>query len=977
MLFPPKKPKWQHSDPKVRLAAIAEIEPIQTEVLLQIALYDAEPSIRAAAITKLDDLLILDEVAAQSSDPRIVELATGKSEEKRAALLQTAGDPDMHLEHLASIKNASTLIRLASTSYHTSIRLRCLDRLPEQGELEQVAMGQCGKSVAEVLVERLDDQEILTRLAQHGGNKFIKRLCAEKLIAQRQREAAGKAEHAEERSQQILDTARRLSTSLEWDLVRQRLAQLKTEWESLDGSLQHGFGKQFYETIDHFESRYADHISARKRQQQQEEQLLKEQFSETLQQIRRLSPSDNIASVALSLKGYRTTCEDLLEKLPAAMGRELHLELTEACRQFDDRLVRYEQEHQKAAEYEARFNQKKETVQEPAQLLEELESLLREIESAEWQQFEPKALKDKISIEKTTRSGVLIQTEAEGQQQKELVPEQLARLTLELGELAKRNDMAAAMARFREIDGWFNGPEFEISDCPAELKKRYRAERARFLAKQRDFFAVEEWQRWANRNIKEKLIDEANGLETLDDFASVFAKLKKLQLRWKETGKVVAKDDRKLWLRFHELCEGQFNRCRPYLEELEKIRQQQVERYNAIVEEAKALSGSDSWQTTAGRFRAWQNEIKEFTAVPAETRRDLHLLFRREANSFFERRRQHQQEIEREQEKNYRLKEALCQEAEKLAATPEPNLSKEFRRLQKEWKGIAPVSRKKEQQLWQRFRKACDQFFQWQDDDRKNNLVPKSELIDKAAAIAAQAETADDFRSLAEEMTALQNRWKEIGPLPKAESQPMWERFRSEVRRFYSIRQRSLSTLQGEKRENQRRKEGILEEIERLAGSIQDKEATEKIKGLQKQFHAVGPSPKGEDQHLRQRLQTLCDNFFKGRSSYFAQLRENRDKILLEKETLIFELQQLVNYSPKRMPPKGPRTLDLAMQLKLALEGNFAMAERDKHQARREEVNRIQKKWKALEKLPFGQERELQKRFQEALDYHERQNRRK
>lgn len=977
MLFPSKKPKWQHSDPAVRLTAIEAMDHSEADELAMVALNDVEPAVRLAAVNKLEDFASLDRVAAQSVDPRVVERAVEKGEEKRAALLREEGDLGIHLQYLDRINSPAKLIFLACTSFHIPVRLRCVARLNKQGDLEQAAMGQCGSSVAEALVERLHDPEILARLSLNGGSKTVRRLSQQKLRNLQEPDSTGEEEQVQKKVQEIVENAARLSSSLEWDLTRQRLDQLQGELEELGGAYHDRLAEQFQDAVDGFNKRYADHLAAGEKQKRQREEIgdVKARFAEILQQIRQLSSPGSGASPRPSVADYCSKAEELLPKLPAALREELHLQLASACREFGENQTCYETERRKAEQLESRFKEKKETIQNSVLLLEELQSLSKAIEREDWRQYLPVSLKKKIDSEKISQTALLEQSRAAEQQQKELAAEKLSRLIREVEELGKAKDMTAAMSRFREIDAGSDAAAHAAADCPPELNQRYRAARARFLVRQRDFFAFQEWHLWANRNIKEKLIEETIVLEELDDAARLFAGLKQLQARWKETGSAGSKQDRQLWLRFHQQCEKLFSRCLPYLDELEKKRQIQIERFNTIIEEAKGLSGSTAWQTTARQFQAWQGEIKEFTEIPASIRNELHLLFRKEANAFFERKRLNRSEIERQQQRNYQLKEQLCLEAEKLAAAPAPGLAVELRKLQNEWKGIAPVARKKEQQLWQRFRKACDQYFHGMDEDRQKNLAQKQVLVEKAAAIALQAETVDDFRPLAAELVELKDQWKAIGPVPKAESQPLWDRFRSEVERFYTIRKQSLATLNDEKRENQRRKEGILEDIEKLADSIHDREATEKIKDLQKQFNAIGPSPKGEDQRLRERLRALCDNFFKGRSNYFSQLREHRKKVLQEKEALLFELQQLVNYTPKANRKKEPRTLDLAAQLKLALESNFAMADRDKKQARREEMKRIQKRWNALDNLPFKQEKELQQRYQEVLDFFERQKR--
>ncbi len=410
MLFPLKKPKWQHHNPTVRLNAVEKIDPSQVEVLCQIVLQDEDPTVREAALDTLEDLAALDQIAAQSPDPRVVRLAGRKSEEKRVVLLQSEGDLETHLEHLARINSTTALVSLACTSWHIPIRLRCLDRLHQQADLEQVAMGQCGRSVAEALIGRIDNGQILSRLSLNGGSKLIRRLSEQKLKDNQQQETEDKTDQSELRAQQLVDTASRLSSSLEWDLARQRLSQLKTEWDSLAGLRHQQLAARFYEAVARFERRHAEYLLTREEGRQQEEKArqLQAQFSDILRQIRQLPPPDGTSSPLAAVEEYRSRGERLLEKMPAtALTEELQGQLAETCRQIAEKCSRYTAECRKAEEYEGRFIQKKETIQDPALLLEELHSLQKAIGSAEWHQYQPVALKGKIEMEMTALASLL------------------------------------------------------------------------------------------------------------------------------------------------------------------------------------------------------------------------------------------------------------------------------------------------------------------------------------------------------------------------------------------------------------------------------------------------------------------------------------------------------------------------------------------------------------------------------------------
>ena len=90
-----------------------------------------------------------------------------------------------------------------------------------------------------------------------------------------------------------------------------------------------------------------------------------------------------------------------------------------------------------------------------------------------------------------------------------------------------------------------------------------------------------------------------------------------------------------------------------------------------------------------------------------------------------------------EMQENLRKKVAICEQAEAMMNSEEwKKTTDAFVELQRQWKEIGPVSRKKSEQLWKRFRAACDTFFENRnansDDPTINlylNLKSKRNLI--------------------------------------------------------------------------------------------------------------------------------------------------------------------------------------------------------------------------------------------------------
>ena len=66
-------------------------------------------------------------------------------------------------------------------------------------------------------------------------------------------------------------------------------------------------------------------------------------------------------------------------------------------------------------------------------------------------------------------------------------------------------------------------------------------------------------------------------------------------------------------------------------------------------------------------------------------------------------------------------KQALCDRAEALAGSTDwVKTASEIQGLQAEWKTIGPVARGHEKAIWERFRRACDQFFTRRQEDLKH-----------------------------------------------------------------------------------------------------------------------------------------------------------------------------------------------------------------------------------------------------------------
>ncbi|HTJ68958.1 MAG TPA: DUF349 domain-containing protein [Actinospica sp.] len=199
-------------------------------------------------------------------------------------------------------------------------------------------------------------------------------------------------------------------------------------------------------------------------------------------------------------------------------------------------------------------------------------------------------------------------------------------------------------------------------------------------------------------------------------------------------------------------------------------------RKEAIVAEAEQLSESGQWKSTGERLRALVDEWKAVPRLDRKSDDELWNRFAAARSAFAKRRKAHFAELDAEREVARGRKEDLVEQAEELAATPitQPSdwaeTAQGFRDLMARWKKAGHAQREVEDKLWVRFKAAQDGFFAARNADLdkrdagfKENLAKKQELLTEAQALLPVT----DLKAAKTALRALQERWEEVGPVPR------------------------------------------------------------------------------------------------------------------------------------------------------------------------------------------------------------------
>ncbi|HJS58739.1 MAG TPA: DUF349 domain-containing protein, partial [Vicinamibacteria bacterium] len=361
----------------------------------------------------------------------------------------------------------------------------------------------------------------------------------------------------------------------------------------------------------------------------------------------------------------------------------------------------------------------------------------------------------------------------------------------------------------------------DLAHAPGKLAQRVRAARAALFAKTQPLREADDWTRWSNAAIQEQLCERMESLFSRDDFERAAREFHDCDQRWAEARHAPRDEAEGLRARYQSArarmkgkLDGFF--ARKHAEEGEHLKLKLE-----LVSKAEALVESTDWGKTAAELRALQTRWKEIGAVPHRKSEEIWKRFRSACDRFFTRQKEDLKKRKDEWKENLAKKVALCESAEALAASTEwEKAASEVRRLQADWKAVGPVRRNQSEEIWQRFRKACDTFF---DRYKHRDQVAADARRGERGALLAELEAllpkdggADAPDGLAARIQALQAQARQK-PLPPTEEQAANERFLQLRGRLVAAYPAAFKGTDLDPETTRTRKEKLLAQVEALA----------------------------------------------------------------------------------------------------------------------------------------------------------------
>ena len=349
---------------------------------------------------------------------------------------------------------------------------------------------------------------------------------------------------------------------------------------------------------------------------------------------------------------------------------------------------------------------------------------------------------------------------------------------------------------------------------------------------------------------------------------STFNAFRELQQRWRETGIVPQANVKELWETYNLHVENFYN----YIKINKELRDLDLKRnYEAKVqlcEAAEALMLEPSIVTAFRKLQDLHDQWRETGPVANEYKEALWERFKEASTRINKQHQEYFEKLKEEQRHNLELKTELCVKVEELSSeilTTRKEWNKASERLieiQKVWKTIGFAPQKDNARIYERFRNACDKFFEQKREfyeqlktEMDTNLQLKTEICEQAESL----QESEQWKKTTDELIALQKRWKEIGPVPRRYSDAVWKRFRAACDRFFERKSAHFSGVDAQHEENLQAKLALLTEME--AADISEG-GFEMIKEFQRRWNEIGFVPLRQKDEVQQRYRAVVDGMF-------------------------------------------------------------------------------------------------------------------
>jgi len=432
----------------------------------------------------------------------------------------------------------------------------------------------------------------------------------------------------------------------------------------------------------------------------------------------------------------------------------------------------------------------------------------------------------------------------------------------------RRAEVEAKKKEFLEEGG--DEKDFIVPEDETEAQLRTLI--TEFKEKRNVLTVDEERQKETNLIIKQHLIERLKILtESQDDFNKRYNEFRDIQRKWKEIRIVPQEYSRELW-RNYQLYNERFydivkinNQFRDY--DFKK----NLEMKTVLCETVERLANDKDAISAFHQLQKLHQQWREIGPVSKEHRVSIWDRFKAASAIINKKQQTYYDDLKGQEEKNLERKEAICKELEEIDVSTLKTIrdwerkTEKVMSLQKKWRSIGFANRRQNNKIFDRFRAACDNYFNKKSEFYKvikketdKNLELKKALVEKAELL----KNSEDWKETSKAFVELQNEWKKIGPVGRKYSESIWKQFIAACDYFFDRKSKESTSQKTEEVENLEAKKSLIEKIKTIDKRLTDDEALTLLKGYVAEWNTIGYVPFKEKDKLHKSFREVIDKQF-------------------------------------------------------------------------------------------------------------------
>lgn len=939
------KPKPQDPKPETRIRALASLSG-NDAALLALLRNDPDPLVRQAALAKVTNLLLLEERAAQDADPTVQAAAR---ERLRVLLTGTAAaDSPPLAERLAFLDSRwpTYAADLVGQGKETELRLAALAQISDLEAVRQVAMSGTPTDVQLAALARLVSESDLETVARHtrNRNKRVYRAAQERLdVYKAERERLSGIE-------QICTRMEALAAEPGTGPNDTRFHTLEKVWNSVEAHAPQPLQARYQQARAQVTARTAPVPAAAPAPEPTPAPTPAPTMPPTVDDL-------TLQVLLLRLEQADELTPELSEAVQAALAGQ---DDTAA----DSPLIQSIRERERQLHGADSHTERLQALLQQAEALGE-RSQVRESDikylQQQWKNLERPAADDAAAALHTEFNAVIARLRHHLHAQDEERERHQAELNALVDELEKfltDGELQHAIDLDERI-------RQRLRDDPLPRNGRAALER-RLQTIHAHLGELRGWRRWGAKQARDHLCEEAEQLaDTLEEPPVIAKRVQQLRAAWKALDHSEGAASKALWERFNAACERAYAPCQAYFAAQAEERQANLAQKQQICQHLEDFEAATDWDNPDWRAtdRTYNDALRHWSRIgPVDraARKEIERRFQAAIKRF-------DQRLATQRSQDRARREALIQQVEALVAEPDVRAAVDgAKHAQADWQPTVLSSRRQEQALWRRFRAACDAIFERRkaehdaiEQERQASVERKTALCEELEQLAAG--TADLAQSRARRQ-AIEQEWRDTGPVPQAAYRDIERRFQAACQQFEQRERahernrarRTIDALQA--------RAALCTQIEALlAESAADAAAA--VAAAKAQWDTLPPVAPAQVASSEQRFEVACQAVTAEDEAVRERLRQTLAVQLDDKQRLCLRLEIIAGVDS---PPAFAKAR-LEYQVSRLSESLTSRDNLHSRERQRKEALEIETRWYLTGVWPPEQAAALDERFARAL----------